>query len=198
MIEHDYSNEILNTEEFKLMRQFQSCSHGVVHENDQVLLNGVFYNYGDNSEEMRKYRQEQKENFVKSISKIILERYPNLNEEQIRQIAFRCSAHSQEKQEDILLDIDICALQLFEEKQLDDNIKRCLEKIKESTEKTQDKQLSIESDSYSEEYAKYFVLTKLYKHMQNNNEPLLTWGEGRLVAEMNAEFVKQKKSSMIF
>ena len=196
MNEYDYSDEIIKSEEFNILRNLQHCSSNVVHENDQILLNGTFYNYSDNSDEMKEYREQQKNGFVQSIIGIVSERYPNLRDDQKKQIALKCSAHSQENIADTLLDIDICAMQYFEENKLNNELLQCIENVKDSV--TKIKRGSFDIETYSEEYAKNFVINQLNKHIQNSNEPLLTWGEARLVAEMNTEFVKQNKSSMIF
>ena len=196
MKDYDYSSEIIKTEQFQLLRHLQHCSSNVVHENDQVLLNGTFYNYCDNSVEMKEYREQQKNKFVQSIISVINDRYPNLSTELIKQIAVRCSDHSLDNKADRLLDIDICALQYFEENRLNDQLNECLENINDSSSKTRIDSFDIET--YSEEYAKYFVLSQLSKHIKNNSEPLLTWGEARLVAEINANFVKKNNVSKTF
>ena len=98
--------------------------------------------------------------------------------------------------EDTMLDIDICAMQFFEANQLDNELHQCIANVKDSVARV--KRESFDIETYSEAYAKNFVLSKLDKHIQNGDEPLLTWGEARLVAEMNTELVKQNKGTMIF
>lgn len=195
-MEIDYSGEIIKSEEFNILRHLQHCSSRVVHENDQILLNGTFYNYSDNSDEMKEYKEKLINEFVQSIIGIISERYPSLSDEQKRQIAVKCSGHSKENIADIILDIDICALQYFEDNKLNDELHQCIKNIRDSVNKI--KRESFDIEIYSEGYAKDFVLSQLNKHLQNGNETLLTWGEARLVAEMNIEFVKQNKASMMF
>ena len=196
MNEYDYSGEIIKSEKFNILRHLQHCSSSVVHENDQIFLNGTFYNYSDNSDEMKEYKEKLINEFVQSIIGVISERYPSLSDEQIRQIAVKCSGHSQENIADNILDIDICAMQYFEENKLNNELYQCIENLKDSV--TKIKRDIFDIETYSEEYAKSFVLSQLNKHIQNANEPLLTWGEARLVAEMNTEFVKQSKASMTF
>ncbi|MDD6879345.1 MAG: hypothetical protein PUD59_03840 [bacterium] len=196
MNKNDYSGEIIKSEEFNILRHLQHCSSSVVHENDQIFLNGTFYNYSDNSDELKEYKEKLINEFVQSIIGVISKRYPSLSDEQIRQIAVKCSGHSKENIDDSILDIDICAMQYFEENKLNNELHQCIENIKDSV--TKIKRDTFDIETYSEEYAKSFVLSQLNKHIQNANEPLLTWGEARLVAEMNTEFVKQSKVSITF
>ena len=190
----DYSKEILESEQFNKLRKLQSGSCNVVHENDQIFLNGMFYYYNDPSVEMREYKEEEKKKFVESIIDIVLERYPNLTEKKKKKIASICSDHPLGHKTDILLDIDICTLKFIEENQLTDNMKDCLENIKERLSAMQYGWFNREV--YSEDYAIFFITEKLNEHMQDSNKPLLTWGEGRLLTEMNVEYIKQNTASI--
>lgn len=191
--------QILNSEDYKKISELQRCSLNVVHPEDSIYFNGAFYRIGDNDPELRKYLQEQNNNFIENTIIKVKNRYPQLGENIVSEIASRCSAHSFIDNNSMIeefMDIDICCLICLEQRNLSQQTSLCLKNIQDAIESWKPKY--YDTEVVSENQVMPIVCSQFEKHMKDSNTPLLTWGQARLVVEELAKLQKQNVASRTF
>lgn len=188
--ENDWNtiDSILKSEDFIEKAKRQHGSYELVDEQEIVLPQEII---GANDL--------ANQDFINEEITILKERYPELSETKLMDVATMCSRHWSSTDADI--DRDICVAiktdGIEEEKEVYikalSNLKMDYTNfIKENG------VIAYDSMRYSENQVALMVFSLLQKHLLDSKNQLLTWGEARLALDQLCKIKQEKHSSIMF
>lgn len=139
------------------------------------------------------------QDFINEEITSLKERYPELTETQLMDVAVMCSRHWSNT--DANIDRDICVAIKTDGLEEDKGIYiKALSNLRTDYSNYIKENGSITYDPmvYSEDQVALMVFSLLKKHLLDSKNQLLTWGEARLVLDKLCKIKQEKHSSKIF
>ena len=180
-------NVIINSDNFKELSCDQICSYTPVYKQNIVLPENVI-----------KVREEERQIFVKQELEILKKRYPEVSKQTLKNSANLCSRHYSDVEANI--DRDICVIKVIKDDvQYKETYKNVLNDLKLHLKEYNDtnRNITYYPNSYSEFRVLPLVIGQFQRHMENSNNPILTWGASRLALQELLNMEKQIKKNKV-